>query len=70
MELIVLKMPPDQVALLADAVAFCLEDGKYTDRERDLNHLLVWLRYRHGKWLAAQSVAKASEQENPPGTSR
>ena len=50
MDLIQLKVPPDRAALIADAIEFCIEDGKYANRERELSEILVWLRYRVQRW--------------------
>lgn len=65
MELIVLKMPPERVALLASVLQDYIEDRPNYPEIAELTHILVWLRYRHGKWLAAQSVAQVSNQEPP-----
>lgn len=50
MDLIQLKMPPDRAVLIADAIEFCIDDGKYANRERELSEILVWLRYRVQRW--------------------
>lgn len=69
MELIVLKVPPDRVALLADALQRDIANGAPDNQVKELTQILVWLRYRHGKWLASKSVA-AVKQKNPPRTSQ
>ena len=63
MELIVLKMPPDKVKLMADALQRDLNEHDLDPASSELAQILVWLRYRHGKWLARQSVAQVRNQK-------
>lgn len=69
MELIVLKMPPERVAMLADALQRDIANGAPEGQVKELTQILVWLRYRHGKYLAAKSVAGVRNRK-PPRTPR
>lgn len=70
MELIVLKIPPERVALMAEALQRDITTGAPEEQVRELTQILVWLRYRHGKWLARQSVAKVRNQKPSRPTRR
>lgn len=70
MELIVLKIRPDQLDLVAGAIQRDIDQRPLDDTTPELTQILVWLRYRHGKWLASKSAAQVHNQENPPPTGR
>lgn len=50
MELIVLKVPPDRVTIMADAIERDLKSRGEDEHSKDLRDVLIWLRYRHAKW--------------------
>lgn len=55
--------------MLADALQRDINTNPPPKDAAELTHILVWLRYRHGKWLARQSVAralKAGRTRKPP----
>lgn len=52
MELMQLKVPPDKVAAIANAIERDLAINR-VGREADcLREVLTWLRYRHDRWTA------------------
>lgn len=52
MELIVLKVPPDRLMVMADAIERDLNSRGEDEKSKDIRDVLVWLRYRHAKWAA------------------
>ena len=52
MDLIQLKMPPDQAALMADAIERDIEARPAEATSTELRKTLVWLRYRVQRWNA------------------
>lgn len=73
MELIVLKIRPDQLDLMAGAIQRDIDQRPLDDTTPELTQILAWLRYRHGKWLARQSVARQTEQQQgtePPDNTK
>jgi hypothetical protein len=50
MDLIQLKMPPDQAALMADAIERDIEARPHEATSTELRKTLVWLRYRVQRW--------------------
>lgn len=52
MELLVLKMPPERVTQLADAIERDLEINRVGQDATDLRQTLAWLRYRISRWNA------------------
>lgn len=52
MELIVLKVPPDKVDAIANAIQRDLEINRVGPEADVLRDVLPWLRYRHGRWAA------------------
>lgn len=50
MDLIQLKMPPDQAALVADAIERDTEARPGQETSIELRKTLVWLRYRIQRW--------------------
>ena len=54
--------------MLADSLQRDITNGAPETQVRELTQILVWLRYRHGKWLARQSVTQARKRKNPPTT--
>lgn len=55
MELIALKMPPDRVVLMADAIERDLTAHPTDTEAEQLTEVLVWLRYRHSKWTTRKT---------------
>lgn len=55
--------------MLADALQRDINTTPPPQNAAELAQILVWLRYRHGKWLARQSVTRARQQK-PPRTTR
>lgn len=53
MELIVLKIPPDRLRMVADAIDRDIMRGPQDSEAADLHQVLVWLRYRYAKWHAS-----------------
>ncbi len=51
MDLIQLKMPPDQAARVADAIERDIEANPDAPTSADLKKTLVWLRYRVQRYL-------------------
>ena len=51
MELIQLKVPPDQVALIADAIERDIKANPGMPRNQELTKVQTWLRYRLARWL-------------------
>lgn len=56
--------------MLADALQRDIKTTPPPDNAAELTQILVWLRYRHGKWLARQSVAAAKQKKLPRITRR
>lgn len=56
--------------MLADALQRDINTGAPEEQVRELTQILVWLRYRHGKWLARQSVAQVRKQKQSRTNSR
>lgn len=52
MELMVLKIPPDKAAKVADAIERDLARDSWDEDTTDLQATLTWLRYRVAKWRA------------------
>lgn len=50
MYLIQLKMPPDQAAIVADAIERDIEARPNEQTSTELRKTLVWLRYRVQRW--------------------
>lgn len=50
MELIVLKVPPDKVQAIANAIERDLAINRVGPEADVLRDVLPWLRYRHGRW--------------------
>lgn len=55
--------------MLADALQRDIANGAPEEKVKELTQILVWLRYRHGKYLAAKSVAEVRNRK-PPRTPR
>lgn len=53
MDLIQLKMPPDQVELLTDALSDWIEEHPLNPETPQLRKTEVWLTYRLNKWRAS-----------------
>lgn len=52
MDKIQLKVPPDQVKLIADCIAHAMESEDYAGDKQELTHLFNWLHYRVARWTA------------------
>ena len=52
MALIQLKVPPDQVALIADAIERDIEANPGMPRNQELIQIQTWLIYRLTRWLS------------------
>ena len=52
MDRIQLKMPPDKVAKMADAIERDLDINQAHEDAADLRGILTWLRYRLSRWNA------------------
>lgn len=50
MDLIQLKMPPDRVQLVAEAIERDIEARPAEATSADLREVLIWLRYRISRW--------------------
>lgn len=53
MDLIQLKIPPEKLAKMANAIETHIISGDAQEDAQDLQKILTWLRYRHSKWTAA-----------------
>jgi len=60
MNLLQLKMPPDRVELVADAIDFYIEDGKNPGRDQELTEISAWLRHRLARWHATHPATPAA----------
>lgn len=50
MDLLQLKMPPEQATLVADAIERDIEQHPNSAESAELTKTLVWLRYRIQRW--------------------
>lgn len=50
MDLIQLKVPPDRAVLMANAIESHIISGDAQEDEKELQDILVWLRYRISRW--------------------
>lgn len=60
MEFMVLKMLPDQVRIMADAIERDLIEEATVRHVEERRHILTWLRYRLTKWDARHPTAPAA----------
>ena len=56
--------------MLADALQRDITNGAPEEQVKELTQILVWLRYRHGKWLASRSVAEVRKRKPPRANRR
>jgi len=59
MDLLVLKMPPDRVALIADIIERDIADSEDQEETQKLTEVLTWLRYRIARWNTAHPDTQA-----------
>lgn len=57
MDRIQLKLPPDQVTKVADAIERDLDINQAHQDAADLREILVWLRYRVSRWNTNRPTA-------------
>lgn len=60
MDLIQLKMSPDQAALVADAIERDITARPAEQTSSELQKILVWLRYRVQRWNAHHPTQPAA----------
>jgi hypothetical protein len=60
MDLIGLKVPPERLALMIDAVDHYQKHGDWTGDGKDLDQVITWLRYRYSRWAARQATTPAA----------
>lgn len=56
MDLIQLKVPPDRLEIMADAIERDLKSRPEDQSSKDLRDVLIWLRFRHAKWAARRRL--------------
>lgn len=60
MDLMQLKMPPDKVRIMADAIERDIGEQASLNHADDLKAILVWLRYRIQRWEARHPTTPAA----------
>ena len=60
MDLMQLKMPPERVAKVADAIETHIMSEDAQENAQELDQVLVWLRYRLSLWAAKHPDATAA----------
>jgi hypothetical protein len=60
MDLIQLKVPPEQLARMANAIERDMRVNPDPAEVDELQKIHTWLRYRHSKWLARRPAKPAA----------